>query len=92
MIFHLENKEEFAQNLAQYERIFYYAKADRKDLIYQQAALHSKIIKRDKPLINGRFELLYYFNEKSLSISYHRYGNLGARILKTRKRDGNCKD
>ncbi len=87
-----ENKEEFAQNLAQYERIFYYAKADRKDLIYQQAALHSKIIKRDKPLINGRFELLYYFNEKSLSISYHRYGNLGARILKTRKRDGNCKD
>lgn len=77
-----ESELEFSQKIANFERIFYYGKADKNNPIYQQAALNAKIIKRDKPLINGRFELLYYFNEKSLSISYHRYGNLGARALK----------
>jgi len=28
----------------------------------------------------GRIELLWYFREQSLSIDYHRYGNLGARV------------
>ncbi|TLD87769.1 aldehyde dehydrogenase family protein [Helicobacter sp. MIT 03-1614] len=77
-----ENEFEFSKTIANFERIFYYGKPDRQNPIYQQAALNAKIIKRDKPLINGHFELLYYFNEKSLSISYHRYGNLGARVLK----------
>ena len=27
----------------------------------------------------GRLELLWYFHEQSLSIDYHRYGNLGVR-------------
>ncbi len=30
-------------------------------------------------LANGRFELLHYFREVSLSYDYHRYGNLGLR-------------
>lgn len=29
----------------------------------------------------GRFELLHYLREQSLSVEYHRYGNLGARGL-----------
>jgi len=29
----------------------------------------------------GRFELLHYLREQSLSVEYHRYGNLGARNL-----------
>jgi len=30
-------------------------------------------------LANGRIELLHYLREISLSVSYHRYGNLGLR-------------
>ncbi len=76
-----ENKTEFCKKLNSYERIRYFAPANKEDEIYQEAARNAKIIARDKPLINGRFELLFYHNEKSLSISYHRYGNLGIRAL-----------
>jgi RHH-type proline utilization regulon transcriptional repressor/proline dehydrogenase/delta 1-pyrroline-5-carboxylate dehydrogenase len=31
------------------------------------------------PLAHGRVELLWYFQEQSLSVLYHRYGNLGFR-------------
>lgn len=33
----------------------------------------------DEPLSNGRFELLHYLQEYSLSVNYHRYGYLGIR-------------
>ena len=36
-------------------------------------------------LASGRFELLHYVREVSLSIDYHRYGNLGSREGETRK-------
>lgn len=61
-----------------YERIRYHGNNDE---IYKKASSLAKIIIRNKPLLNGRFELLYYFNERSASISFHRYGNLGARAL-----------
>ena len=35
-------------------------------------------------LMEGRIELLWYLREQSLSIDYHRYGNLGARARETR--------
>ena len=75
----------FRAKIAQYERIRYFAPADKEDALYQEASAHAKIIARDKPLLNGRFELLGYHNEKALSISYHRYGNLGIRALKTKE-------
>jgi hypothetical protein len=31
------------------------------------------------PLAEGRFKMLRYLQEQSLSIDYHRYGNLGER-------------
>lgn len=37
------------------------------------------------PLANGRVELLHYLREVSLSVSYHRYGNLGLREGELRK-------
>lgn len=77
-----ENEKDFIASIAKFERIRYHAKADKANSIYQNAAKEAKIIIRDKPLLNGRFELLYYHNEKSLSVSYHRYGNLGVRALK----------
>jgi RHH-type proline utilization regulon transcriptional repressor/proline dehydrogenase/delta 1-pyrroline-5-carboxylate dehydrogenase len=37
----------------------------------------------DEPLLpDGGLELLHYLREQSLSVDYHRYGNLGARGLK----------
>lgn len=65
-----------------YERIRYHGNNDE---IYKKASSLAKIIIRNKPLLNGRFELLYYFNECSASVSFHRYGNLGARALNQNK-------
>lgn len=73
-----ESESEFIKKIPHFERIFYYGNSD---LIYEAASSIAKIIKREKPSINGRFELLFYFNEQALSISFHRYGNLGARAL-----------
>lgn len=39
----------------------------------------------DPVLANGRLELLYYLREVSISIDYHRYGNLGLREGELRK-------
>lgn len=40
----------------------------------------------DKPVLaNGRFELLHYIKEISITYDYHRYGNLGARESEMRK-------
>ncbi|EAH9987566.1 aldehyde dehydrogenase family protein [Campylobacter upsaliensis] len=77
-----ENEEQFIAKISKFERIRYHAKADKNSPLYQAAAKEAKIIIRDKPLLNGRFELLFYHNEKALSVSYHRYGNLGIRALK----------
>ncbi len=77
-----EKLEDFVAKIDEYERIRYHAKPSVDDEIYIKAASLAKIIIRDKPILNGRFELLFYHNEKSLSISYHRYGNLGIRALK----------
>ncbi|MEB2803392.1 proline dehydrogenase family protein [Campylobacter upsaliensis] len=77
-----ENEEQFIAKISKFERIRYHAKADKNSSLYQAAAKEAKIIIRDKPLLNGRFELLFYHNEKALSVSYHRYGNLGIRALK----------
>ncbi|HIV49500.1 MAG TPA: proline dehydrogenase family protein [Candidatus Helicobacter avicola] len=77
-----EKEEDFMAKIEEYERIRYHAKPSVNDKIYIKAASLAKIVIRDKPLLNGRFELLFYHNEKSLSISYHRYGNLGIRALK----------
>lgn len=80
-LLHIESAESCVNRIKHFERVRYHIAPNATDLLYQQCAKESKIIIRDTPLLNGRFELLYYFNEKSCSVSYHRYGNLGARIL-----------
>ncbi|MCR8708075.1 bifunctional proline dehydrogenase/L-glutamate gamma-semialdehyde dehydrogenase [Campylobacter sp. RM5063] len=81
-LFLKESKENFISKIADYERIRYFAPLDVNDEIFIKAASCAKIIANTKPLMNGRFELLLYHNEKALSISFHRYGNLGIRALK----------
>lgn len=77
-----EAQDDFIARISHFERIRYFGAPSMQDEIYLQAAKEAKIIIRDRPLLNGRFELLFYYNEKALSISYHRYGNLGIRALK----------
>lgn len=53
--------------------------------LFKVAAEGSVHIVDDPVLASGRFELLHYLREVSLSIDYHRYGNLGAREMERRK-------
>ncbi len=50
------------------------------------AAAESAVHIVDEPILaNGRLELLHYLQEISISIDYHRYGNLGLREGELRK-------
>lgn len=52
----------------------------------QRAAADSACHLATRPVLaNGRFELLHYLREISISSDYHRYGNLGAREGEIRK-------
>jgi len=60
-----------------------YASPDRvPDKIFQAAAATGFFISRSKVSMEGRIELLQYFQEQSICFNYHRYGNLGERALK----------
>lgn len=51
-----------------------------------ETAVESLIHVIDEPVLaNGRLELLHYLREVSISIDYHRYGNLGLREGELRK-------
>src|SRR5690606_33710263 len=52
----------------------------------KEAAAESSTHFIDAPVLaNGRLELLHYLREVSISIDYHRYGNLGLREGELRK-------
>jgi RHH-type proline utilization regulon transcriptional repressor/proline dehydrogenase/delta 1-pyrroline-5-carboxylate dehydrogenase len=59
-----------------------YAAPDRvPDVVFQAAAQTGFYIARTPVLMEGRIELLQYVKEQSICNNYHRYGNLGERIL-----------
>jgi RHH-type proline utilization regulon transcriptional repressor/proline dehydrogenase/delta 1-pyrroline-5-carboxylate dehydrogenase len=63
-----------------------YARPERVPLEVRRAIGDSGIYVADAPVLaEGRIELLWYVTEQSLSIDYHRYGNLGARADESRK-------
>lgn len=53
--------------------------------LLQAASVPAIYVIDDPVLANGRLELLHYVREVSLSIDYHRYGNLGLREGELRK-------
>ena len=62
-----------------------YSSAGRVPLNVRQAAPQTQIFLADAPVRkHGRIELLWYLQEQSLCINYHRYGNLGARANEPR--------
>ena len=74
-----QSEEEFVRNFDKIDRIIYSDISKVTPLVFDKAAKIAKFIVRQKPMMEGRLELLNYMQEQSISHSYHRYGNLGAR-------------
>jgi RHH-type proline utilization regulon transcriptional repressor/proline dehydrogenase/delta 1-pyrroline-5-carboxylate dehydrogenase len=59
-----------------------YAAPDRvPDAVFQAAAQTGFYIARTPVMMEGRIEMLQYLQEQSICNNYHRYGNLGQRVL-----------
>jgi RHH-type proline utilization regulon transcriptional repressor/proline dehydrogenase/delta 1-pyrroline-5-carboxylate dehydrogenase len=72
---------ELIQYLPNVQRIRY-AAADRVPAaVLEKAAETGFYISRTNVFMEGRLELLQYFQEQSICNSYHRYGNLGDRTI-----------
>ncbi len=74
-----ETEDEFVKNFDKIDRIIYSDVSRVTPFVFQEASKIAKFIVRQKPMMEGRLELLNYMQEQSISYSYHRYGNLGAR-------------
>jgi len=77
-----ESEEQFTQCFKHVQKILYTHEAFISAYVYEEAAKTATFIVRSQPLSEGRVEMLHYFTEQSISHSYHRYGNLGARGIK----------
>ncbi len=77
-----ESEADFAKSFSQVDRIMYAKEENISDFIFRKAADELTFIVRNPPLMEGRLELLNFFEEQSISHSFHRYGNLGARGIK----------
>jgi RHH-type proline utilization regulon transcriptional repressor/proline dehydrogenase/delta 1-pyrroline-5-carboxylate dehydrogenase len=67
--------------MPQVQRIRYAAPDRVPDAVFQAAAQTGFYIARTPVMMEGRIELLQYFQEQSICNNYHRYGNLGERAL-----------
>lgn len=76
-----ESETEFAKCFADVDRIMFAKEQNISPFLFEKAADLLKFIVRQKPHMEGRLELLNFFEEQCISHSYHRYGNLGARTL-----------
>ena len=76
-----ETDEELADRVRHSEigRVRFAAPERAPEIVLQAAAVSGVYLARTPVLIQGRVELLWYLREQSISIDYHRYGNLGIR-------------
>ncbi len=73
--------DELADQMGDLDRIRYSA-AQRVPLeIFRAAAETGFYVSRTPVFMEGRLELLQYFQQQAICDSYHRYGNLGERAL-----------
>jgi len=71
----IQTENEFINEMDKYERI----RTCNTELsldIYRKAAKLGKYIATQKPLAEGRLELLHYLKEQSIAFEYHRYGSI----------------
>ena len=76
-----ETDDELADRVraAESERVRFAAPERVPEIVFQAAAASGVYVARAPVLIQGRVELLWYLREQSISIDYHRYGNLSIR-------------
>ncbi|MGD8952334.1 MAG: bifunctional proline dehydrogenase/L-glutamate gamma-semialdehyde dehydrogenase [Desulfobacterales bacterium] len=76
-----QSDSELIQYIPKVQRIRY-ASPDRVPAaVLKEAAKTGFYISRTKVFMEGRLELLQYFQEQSICDNYHRYGNLGDRAM-----------
>jgi len=76
-----QSDSELIQYIPKVQRIRYAAPDRVPSAVSDEAAKTGFYISRTKVLMEGRLELLQYFQEQSICDNYHRYGNLGERGL-----------
>jgi len=74
-----QTEKEMIKTLSKYDRVIYSDISKVSALVFKEASKSLTFIVRQTPMMEGRLELLNYFIEQSISHSYHRYGNIGAR-------------
>jgi RHH-type transcriptional regulator, proline utilization regulon repressor / proline dehydrogenase / delta 1-pyrroline-5-carboxylate dehydrogenase len=77
-----QSDEEFVKFIKNYDRVIYSDISKVPTFVFEEARKSLTFIIRAKPMMEGRLELLNYFIEQSISHSFHRYGNIGARAIK----------
>lgn len=75
------SEDDLIRLMSRVQRIRYAAPERVPAAVSEAAAARGFYVARSKVLMEGRIELLQYFQEQSVSDSYHRYGNLGERTL-----------
>jgi RHH-type proline utilization regulon transcriptional repressor/proline dehydrogenase/delta 1-pyrroline-5-carboxylate dehydrogenase len=76
-----QSDTELVRHIPKVQRIRY-AAADRVPAaVLEEAAKTGFYVSRTKVFMEGRIELLQYFQEQSICDNYHRYGNLGERAM-----------
>jgi RHH-type proline utilization regulon transcriptional repressor/proline dehydrogenase/delta 1-pyrroline-5-carboxylate dehydrogenase len=73
--------DELIQEMGVLERIRYAAPDRVPEKVFEAAAETGFYLSRAPVFMEGRLELLQYFQQQAICDSYHRYGNLGERSL-----------
>ena len=76
-----ESDADVVEAINQVQRIRYAAPERVPPEVFRAAAETGFYIARAPVLMEGRIELLHYFQNQSICDTYHRYGNLGERAL-----------
>lgn len=76
-----QTDKELLRKILDIGRIRYAAPERVSKAVFEGAAKTGFYISRTPVYMEGRIELLQYFQQQSICINYHRYGNLGDRTL-----------
>ena len=79
-----DDEDSLVSKMFNVERIRYLNPENVSESIYEKVASKALYIASAPFVPSGRVELMHYFIEQSISDSYHRYGNLGLRGLKSK--------
>jgi RHH-type proline utilization regulon transcriptional repressor/proline dehydrogenase/delta 1-pyrroline-5-carboxylate dehydrogenase len=77
-----QSDEDLIETIPEIHRIRYAAPDRVPEEVFRAAADIGFFISRTTVSMEGRIELLQYFQEQSICFNYHRHGNLGERALK----------